>query len=502
MKTTRLLKSMLLLCALIVGSTSVWGADVTYTFTSKNWTATPYNWTNNKSGYQNADGRGVYVTASYSGANGNTNSSFTNVSQIIVTYSTNESAGAGSIGVQVGENDESSQAVTNVGGTTERTLTYDFSPVQTGAVKLTVTCTTNSIYVKSVKIVYESDATFATLPFAWAGGTKEQLTELNGVVGNSLGADYAESSAPYRVRFDAAGDYIQINMNKQPGRVKVGVKLPSAIDIGSPSKITVKSSSDGGNSFSDIETFNLSGNAGTLFSLETTNPLKIGDRCIRIEFTERNGNLAIGPINIEEGTTINLSNLCTDNTNYFATYSNTNAFVVPSDLTVSEITVSGNTLTMHPYSTGDVVAANTGVLLSSTTSGDHVVALTSADATNLGVENVLHHTGSGITAVEMATAAPSCKYYRLTMHNGTDLGFWWGAASGAAFDLAANKAYLAIPITNAREGFAFDNEATGIAEMKAKRNVENEKFYILTGQRVNANHKGLVIVNGKKYLNK
>ncbi len=153
---------------------------------------------------------------------------------------------------------------------------------------------------------------------------------------------------------------------------------------------------------------------------------------------------------------------------------------------------------MHPYTTGNVVAANTGVLVSSTTSGDHAVALTSADATDLGVVNVLHHTGSGLTAEGMAAAPSGCKYYRLTMHNGTDIGFYWGAAEGAAFAIAANKAYLAVPTGgSAREGLWFNDDITGIEAVKAAA-VENGVYYNLAGQRIAQPTKGLYIVNGKK----
>jgi hypothetical protein len=52
------------------------------------------------------------------------------------------------------------------------------------------------------------------------------------------------------------------------------------------------------------------------------------------------------------------------------------------------------------------------------------------------------------------------------MHNpATDnkIGFWWGAANGAAFDIAANKAYFAVPTgASAKEGFTFEDTTTGI----------------------------------------
>lgn len=146
---------MLLLCALIVGSSSVWAEEITTTctFSSKAWAAdNGGTWTSGKDGYSLTSGRGIQVTKGVTGANGTSGDSFENVSKIVVTYSTNASSGAGSIAVKVGTGTAKSQDVTSTGGTTDRTLTYDFAQCETGQVNIAVTCTTNSIYIKSVAI--------------------------------------------------------------------------------------------------------------------------------------------------------------------------------------------------------------------------------------------------------------------------------------------------------------------------------------------------------------
>ncbi len=125
-----------------------------------------------------------------------------------------------------------------------------------------------------------------------------------------------------------------------------------------------------------------------------------------------------------------------------------------------------------------------------------------AGASVLGEDNMLKASGAGITAEAMAAAAADCKYYRLTMHKGTDLGFWWGAENGVAFALAANKAYLAVPTAQAaRAGFIFDDATTtGIAKA-GNREMEAESYYTLDGQKVEKpTKKGLYIVNGKKMI--
>jgi hypothetical protein len=104
---------------------------------------------------------------------------------------------------------------------------------------------------------------------------------------------------------------------------------------------------------------------------------------------------------------------------------------------------------------------------------------------------------AGITATAMATAAPNCLYYRLTMHNGSTIGYWWGAEDGAAFELAANKAYLV--------GSASAPEFLGFGDVTAIRGIENgqltiDNYYDLQGRRVAQPTKGLYIVNGKKVV--
>ena len=171
MKKLHLLKMIFLLCALIVGSMNGWAdpTTLTCTFSSKAWAAdNGGTWTSGNDGNSLQSGRGVQVTTGVTGANGTSGNIFTDVSQIVVTYSTNATSGAGSIAVKVGSGTAKSQNVIKTGGTDDRTLTYNFTPTESGKVNITVNCTTNSIYVKSVAITYtpsstpSSAATFAS----------------------------------------------------------------------------------------------------------------------------------------------------------------------------------------------------------------------------------------------------------------------------------------------------------------------------------------------------
>ena len=201
--------------------------------------------------------------------------------------------------------------------------------------------------------------------------------------------------------------------------------------------------------------------------------------------------------------TITLAEACHDNGGrYYGTYSNSgSAFVVPSDLTVSEIKVVDGRMQISDYATGDIVPMNTGVMMSSATAGEHTLCLSNEAGTSvLGTDNMLKASGTGINASEMGEAAPNCTYYRLTMHKGETLGFYWGAASGAAFGIAANKAYLAVPNNTARlSGFDMsDGGQTGVSVPTAVTAQTAGVAYNLHGLRVGAGCKGLVIINGKK----
>lgn len=123
----------------------------TYTFTSKSWADATNSWTSYKDGSQLTSGQGVQVTTTASGASAYTKASVDQVSKVVVTYCTNASRGAGKINVAVGDGTAVSKDVTKTGGTTLRTLEYTFAK-ESGQVKFSVTCTTNSIYVNSVAI--------------------------------------------------------------------------------------------------------------------------------------------------------------------------------------------------------------------------------------------------------------------------------------------------------------------------------------------------------------
>lgn len=125
--------------------------DNTYTFTTKDWADDTNSWTSiqDGAGFDN-DKNGVQVTASATGASASTKAEVNGVSKVVVSYCTNASKGEGSIDIEIGDVKVSNN-VTKTGGATLRNLEYAFDNAS-GIAKITVNCTTNSIYINSITI--------------------------------------------------------------------------------------------------------------------------------------------------------------------------------------------------------------------------------------------------------------------------------------------------------------------------------------------------------------
>ena len=127
--------------------------SVTYAFSSKSWEATPANWTSGKDGYGFAN-NGVTVSSSVSGANATCPTSYNNIEKVTVTYCTLNNSSAGTITITIGDN-ELTQNVSNAGVKVNNDLEFSFSTSHpSGAPKITVTCTTNTLYIVGIKIDY------------------------------------------------------------------------------------------------------------------------------------------------------------------------------------------------------------------------------------------------------------------------------------------------------------------------------------------------------------
>ena len=203
--------------------------------------------------------------------------------------------------------------------------------------------------------------------------------------------------------------------------------------------------------------------------------------------------------------TLTLNAACHDNEGkIYGTFYTNRPYIMPATLRGSVVSVDddGKLVVDEVYdgSNSEVVPANTALLISTADNftGTHDYTITYATG---GDDHSESNMLKGTLTADEETEGDGCLFYRLTMHNGETIGFWWGAAEGGKFKLGANKAYLAVPtsVVSARSGFAFDDEATGISQIEnGKLKIEN--YYDLQGRKVSMPGKGLYIVNGKKVV--
>lgn len=188
--------------------------------------------------------------------------------------------------------------------------------------------------------------------------------------------------------------------------------------------------------------------------------------------------------------------------NYTTYFNSQMAYVMPEDC-------EGNVWTAArglevAYEAGEVVPAGEPLVIYSTTVGKKVLefATSSGETYKSADMNDL----DGTDAKTDLEADANAYFYGLSLNAESELssvGFYWIVEDGAAFTNGAHKAYLKLAkAQNANvRSFRFSApEETGITNVNAadKTNV----IYNLAGQRVSANAKGLVIVNGKKFANK
>lgn len=192
----------------------------------------------------------------------------------------------------------------------------------------------------------------------------------------------------------------------------------------------------------------------------------------------------------------------------FATYYTDKAFVMPENAQGGIVTKANNETSQltvsYNYQPGTVVPAKTPIVLKGE-KGDYTVNYTTSEETapagNMlyGADNV---DADGMTFVE----GTNVKYYKLALGNDGKCGFYWGAADGAAFEYTANRAFLAIDITDASqapEGFSLDGDGgtTGIDGVM-NGNDDSQKIYTITGvyagKSLDKLPKGIYIVGGKK----
>lgn len=169
----------------------------------------------------------------------------------------------------------------------------------------------------------------------------------------------------------------------------------------------------------------------------------------------------------------------------YATFCAPFEVTIPSGVTASKVTgVSGTTLTLEAVST--TIPANTPVVLQSENAINETVYGVAVSGTpEAGL----------LTGVYEDTDAPVGSY---VLQYQNDKALFYVVESGSQPTIKANRAYLTVS-SGAKELFLED--ATGIDKVEFNGQQSTVAFN-LAGQAVGNDYKGIVIINGKKYLKK
>lgn len=202
------------------------------------------------------------------------------------------------------------------------------------------------------------------------------------------------------------------------------------------------------------------------------------------------------------------SNTLTIGDDKFATFYSADAYIMPEGVTGGTITAadteSGKLTINYTYTAGTTVPAKTALLLKGEPKTYNYAKTTSSATAPAG--NLLHGADAVDAQGKTFVDVTNVKYYILS--HSTDatkkLGFYWAAANGAAIKYQEPYAFLAIetetpdsaPIMLSIDG---DDDTTAINGI-TNDTITDNTMYNLAGQRVNANAKGIIIINGKKVI--
>jgi hypothetical protein len=172
----------------------------------------------------------------------------------------------------------------------------------------------------------------------------------------------------------------------------------------------------------------------------------------------------------------------------WATFSSTNPLDFSAVEGLKAYTATNNNGTIQYSAVSGAVPANTGILVSAEAG---VYNIPVAEAAPAPVVNDFVGTADG-EAVSDGT------YYALAnKSNGIGL---YPVASGVA--IPVNKAYIVVA-SQAKPFYGFAGEVTAIGALEhAAPGIEASVVFNLAGQKVDKSYKGIVIINGKKHLNK
>ena len=177
-------------------------------------------------------------------------------------------------------------------------------------------------------------------------------------------------------------------------------------------------------------------------------------------------------------------------------YSN-RSFIIPEGIVARTYKIEGNVLSRsREYKKGDVLPKGTAVVLEAK-EGKYIFEETS----KIGETDPYN----ALRGEDIKTTTSGGEVYYVFGKGSNGVGFYWKKANGKAFTTEAHKAYLVYTpskTTNAKSFLGFDVALEIQGPTVREKTTFDGPIYNLAGQRVDKDYKGIIIVNGKKYLNR
>ena len=178
-------------------------------------------------------------------------------------------------------------------------------------------------------------------------------------------------------------------------------------------------------------------------------------------------------------------------------YYSDRSFIIPEGIVARTYKIEGNVLSRsREYKKGDVLPKGTAVVLEAK-EGKYIFEETSKTG-----ETDPHN---ALRGKDFKTTTSGGEVYYVFGKGSNGVGFYWKEANGKAFTTEAHKAYLVYTPsknTNAKSFLGFDVALEIQGPTMREKVTFDGPIYNLAGQRVDKDYKGIIIVNGKKYLNR
>lgn len=173
------------------------------------------------------------------------------------------------------------------------------------------------------------------------------------------------------------------------------------------------------------------------------------------------------------------------------------SFIIPDGVVARTYKIEGNILSQNKeYKAGMVLPKGTAVVLEAN-EGKYSFEETQ-DAGETDSQNALR--GS-----DVKTMTTGGEIYYVFGKGRNGIGFYWKEPEGKPFTTEAHKAYLVYspPISSQAKNFlGFDVTLEVQKPIVTEKATMNSPIYNLSGQQVKRDYKGIIIMNGKKYLNR